>query len=443
MSVSREKRLDRAQMRVLFSVPFFAPGVAKLPVRFIDRDEAQRIFGAPQKADDGSESTMHWTACTDGASMLWYEGHFDRCADQELCTVICHEVCHCLLGHVWRAPGGVDWQIWNQACDHAVNNMLKEFSAQVTAKQLADPFPFPDPKDAYCANPAFGGMPEEKIYQILANQAQKKPPGGLGSGSGAGKGGKGKAGNQPGQGAPSPGQAQGKPGPGSMPSFGQIMKPHGAQADPAAQQKTKTDWEHTLMQSHAMAKGRGNVPVGMDRFVNDLIHPAIPWWEYVAQWLREHAEDDWDFMRPNPLFAQSEFLLPSLNSERIGEVVFAKDTSGSIDQDALKHFNGVQQEFLDTVRPRKLVDICCDSAVHRVKEYSPGDQVDQKAPGGGGTDFRPVFDLVGKRDTTPRCLVYLTDLDGTFPSEDPGYPVLWVTYGTEKKAPFGESVPIK
>ena len=133
MSV-RDKRLEKAQMRVLFQVPFFAPGVAKLPVVW-----------------DKSIPT----AATDGKRIRWNPDWFDAMPDVCLPTVLCHEVCHALLGHLWRAPVGAEWDVWNQATDHAVNLMLKEFSELVMGKRLADPFPFPDPQDSYCADPQF------------------------------------------------------------------------------------------------------------------------------------------------------------------------------------------------------------------------------------------------------------------------------------------------
>jgi hypothetical protein len=39
-------------------------------------------------------------------------------------------------------------------------------------------------------------------------------------------------------------------------------------------------------------------------------------------------------------------------------------------------------------------------------------------------------------------LVFLTDLCGTFPENEPGYPVIWAS--TERrKAPFGSVVPMQ
>ncbi len=422
MSVSRMKRAERAQMRVLFTVPFFAPGVARLPIEF---DDSGRVD----------------TACTNGQKIVWGTKFFDSLTDAQLVTVLCHEVAHCLLGHSWRAPSGCDWTQWNVACDHAVNLMLKEFSKSVTDKRLADPFPFPDPPEAYCANPAFTNMAEEKIYACLTQ-----------GGGGGGGGGQGLQGGQGGQSGQGQGKGKGKgpgcntptPSPGSMPSFGQFDKPQTA-ADPAQQKTLANSWENTLQQSVGMAKGRGDLPGGMDRFVDEYLNPKVPWYELVRNWLREQAADDWNWMKPNTFYDESGFILPSLDNDRIGAIVFGKDTSLSIDHEVLARFVGEQQNCLDDLKPSKLIDICCDSSIHRVKEYTLGDTIDRSAPGGGGTSFVPVFEYCeDKLTVAPKCLVYLTDMDGQFPAKGPAYPVLWVNYGRPgTKAPFGEVIDIE
>lgn len=418
---SREKRLERAQTRVIFTVPFFAPGVVKLPVTW-------------------DESIP--TACTDGTGIRWSPEFFDSLPDPVLVTVLCHETCHCLLGHGWRAPEGVDWETWNVACDHAVNLMLKDFSAGVTSKGLADPFPFPEPADSYCADPKYAGMAEELIYRDLMNRpksGQKQPGGKIGAGASGGSGGvqtPGKPGKS--QGGGKAAQIQGTPsntGKGSMPSFGQIAAPKSAVA-----KSVGNDWSNTLIQSAKLAQGQGTLPGGLERLVESTVHPQVPWWQILRSWLREQAADDWDFMHPAPEYDETGFVMPSLLSERCGPIVFATDTSGSIDQDMLAHFQAEKQSCLDEMRPRRLVDLYCDARLQAVHEYTPGETITKECPGGGGTDFRPVFEHVEQMSEPVKAVVYLTDLYGTFPSVEPGVPVIWVSWTKDKQAPFGTTV---
>jgi len=403
MSITREKRVERAQMRVLFRVPFFAPAVARLPVSF---------------EKGAGDNTAH----TDGTCIKMDPDFVDKLTDDQLVTLLCHEACHPMLGHLWRAPAAAkvdqeSWNTWNKATDHAVNLMLKEFSALTIAKRRADPFPFPPPEDAYCADPKFAGMAEEQIFNILNNRP--KQPGG-----GGGKG----------------GQSGGKPGPGSMPSFGQFSQP-GKTADPTQQQHLRNDWNNTLIQAAEMAKGRGELPGCMERLVDALVNPKVPWVEILRSWLREQCQDDWDYLVPDLAMEDSGFLMPSLRDEKMGPVVFCIDTSGSIDRDLLKQFKSEEQGVLDDLRPSKVVEICCDSAVQSVREYLRGDRISHDAPGGGGTCFEPALKRCVEMEPQPKCIVYLTDGDGSF-GKDPGIPVVWVMYGGCKTAPFGDVVTV-
>ena len=64
------------------------------------------------------------------------------------------------------------------------------------------------------------------------------------------------------------------------------------------------------------------------------------------------------------------------------------------------------------------------------------------AKGGGGTDFRPAFKWVEESGIELSCMIYFTDLYGKFPDNQPEYPVLWATIGTNHRPPFGEHLEI-
>lgn len=413
MTDSRQKRLDKAQLKTLFQVPFFAPGVAKLPVIF----------------DDSVE-----TACTDGECIRWNGPWFDSLPDQVLVTLLCHEVAHCLLGHLWRLPPpGGDHEVANQAADHAVNLMLKEFSAMVTAKRLADPFPFPTDKEGL-ADPQFSNMSEEAIYaKLMAGQQGQCQNGGVPAGAGAKRNGSSES-NHPATGKNSPnGNVGSKNARQDLPSFGQFKPKAGSQA---AGKKLKSHWERTLIQSVAAMKGCGELPAGLERLVNGLVSPSVGWWNVLRSWLREQCADDWDFLTPCMEMSDGAFILPTLKSEKMGPVIFATDTSGSIDSEMLARFQSEKQACLDEMRPKTLLDVYCDAKIQAVREYAVGDEIKRDCPGGGGTSFVPVWDEIEKRGVSPKCLAYLTDLDGDF-GADPGYPVVWVTWTKDGKAPFG------
>ena len=65
--------------------------------------------------------------------------------------------------------------------------------------------------------------------------------------------------------------------------------------------------------------------------------------------------------------------------------------------------------------------------------------------GGGGTSFIPPFEWLEERGIRPDCLVYFTDMGGSFPQDDPGFPVIWcdTTGDYNDRVKFGEIVRVE
>ena len=85
-----------------------------------------------------------------------------------------------------------------------------------------------------------------------------------------------------------------------------------------------------------------------------------------------------------------------------------------------------------------------DAAVHEVVKITKFSNLLNKIKfkGGGGTDFRPVFDKVKELNIFPELLIYLTDAYGSFPEKQPNYPVLWCLTEENSVVPWGHSVHI-
>jgi predicted metal-dependent peptidase len=404
-NAQRDQRVEVAQVRVLFQVPFFAPAIARLPIVWDENVE---------------------TACTNGKEIRWCPSWFDTLEDQHLVTLLCHEACHPLLGHLWRLPPpGGDPQLANIACDHAVNLMLKEFGALRMAGGFADPFPFPPGN--YCCDEQYKGMAEEAIYARIASQQNGGSNGSTPSGktrlrsNGAQKSG---VGNRSG---------------GNPSKFGEFETPK----DDATSNKTlRSDWDGTLIQACKLAKGQGNLPGGMERFVGELVSPKVAWNEVLRSLLRETCSDDWNWQEPATEYEGSGFILPSLKSERMSSVVFCIDTSGSIDGPLLTQFKSEIQYCLDQLRSSKVIELCCDARITRETEYVAGDSVLPDAPGGGGTMFEPCIQRCAKMEPTPKAVVYLTDMQGSF-GDAPDFPVIWINYGPTTEAPYGQTIQVE
>lgn len=110
----------------------------------------------------------------------------------------------------------------------------------------------------------------------------------------------------------------------------------------------------------------------------------------------------------------------------------------------LAHFETEASAVLGSYNTKIRV-LFCDTKVQKEDEYDSQDlPLKLKAEGGGGTKFEPVFEWVDKKGYAPAALLYFTDMDGSFPNKEPGYPVLWIsTNRRDKTAPFGEVVKFK
>ena len=191
----------------------------------------------------------------------------------------------------------------------------------------------------------------------------------------------------------------------------------------------------------AKAMGKGG-PL-TDRIVGAATKSELPWEDMLRSFMADFCNPDYNWMKPDRRFLDAGIYLPDLGDESVGELVFAVDTSGSVNTELLTRFVSEAQSAMETVRPKKMHLVYFDHQVNLHEEYEAGDSIVPKPVGGGGTDFAPIFRHIEQQDITPLCVVVLTDLMGSFPAEHPTYPVIWCAYGGfDLKAPFGDTIKV-
>ena len=155
----------------------------------------------------------------------------------------------------------------------------------------------------------------------------------------------------------------------------------------------------------------------------------MPWADKIAAFFaRKVGSGAYDWRRADRRLVLRDIYAPGRSGHGAGVVAVAIDTSGSIicDPTLLQRFMGELAGILEDVRPKRLLVLCIDAAVHAVDEVEEAsDIMTLKPKGGGGTDFRPAFDWLAKENLEVDALVYLTDGYGTFPKSAPSYPVIW------------------
>ena len=125
---------------------------------------------------------------------------------------------------------------------------------------------------------------------------------------------------------------------------------------------------------------------------------------------------------------------------RLEELVIAIDTSGSCSGETVQRFlgetYGILSEKENFFSRMKVYIVQCDCFIQKVdvihseeewREYSRN----VKIQGRGGTDFRPVFELIRQEKERKelknlRALIYFTDGDGIYPGQKPDYETAFV-----------------
>lgn len=186
-------------------------------------------------------------------------------------------------------------------------------------------------------------------------------------------------------------------------------------------------WRGLLTQAAMVAKQRGTLPGQLERLVEAATQPRVPWQRIIEMYINDVVRDDYDMLRQDRRFLQQGIYLPELQSNAC-QVAVAVDTSGSIGAEELKTFLGEITGMLRCRGVSRMRLLACDAEVTLDETILPTDPLPENFPGGGGTDFRPVFKAIedNPEGLPPALIVYLTDGFGSFPDRDIGIPTIWM-----------------
>ncbi|WP_321896740.1 vWA domain-containing protein [Burkholderia cepacia] len=354
------------------------------------------------------------TFWTDGESLGYNPVYAAGLTELQIRGVLAHEVWHVANGHCWR-QGYREPDGWNEACDYAINPIVLDAGMQLPPGVLVDA--------------RFKGMSAEEIYGMRLNEARQAAK---------------QQGGKPGKSAGSPG-SQPEPaddqGVDPAPSCGEVRQYAGP--DRAAKE---AEWKVAVLQAAKAAQACGKLGGGLLAAVEQSVAAVVDWRSLLHRFAQDAAPTDYTWARPNRRYLHLGMYLPSLNQPAAGDAVFVRDASGSVWDETQAQFAAEILAVADAVRPRRLIVMDCDEWVTQVQVFERGDPV-ELAPlkGGGGTSFIDPFRRIKSEGIEPAFLVYLTDMVGTFPSEEPAYPVLWASTTPLKRArraPFGETIEV-
>lgn len=403
MTQDIETKLSAARTRLILDTPFLGALVLRLPLQAAD---------------------PNWcpTTATDARAFYYNPDYIRDLSPSETQFVLAHEALHCALSHFARRGHRLIHR-WDIACDFAINPLLVE--------------------EGLCPPPnallleGLRDMTAEEIYPLLDDKDDEREtqdrhiydqeP---------------KSGRQSHQ-ASRPKTEQSDEAGGS-----QAKKTPTQQQGPAQEpepldemEKARLDqqWRQRLAGAAQQARQAGKLGPAMARLVEHALKPQLPWRVLLASHLNSRARDDFSYQRPSR--REGAAILPSARSSQL-ELVVALDTSGSLQNEEIGHFLAEVQALKGQLRARVQL-LACDNKITEHWVYEPWEEfrAPPKVKGGGGTDFRPVFDFLHRQSPAPELLLYFTDACGHFPAHPPPWSVLWLVKGKEK-TPWGQRIQL-
>jgi len=189
------------------------------------------------------------------------------------------------------------------------------------------------------------------------------------------------------------------------------------------------------------SKSQGNVPAGLRRWADQVLHPQVKWTKELASVIRRAmievaGKQDRTFKRPSRVSGAlgGKIVLPGWKAY-FPNVAMVQDTSGSMSGDdlakSMAEAKGVLQALGGNGFGVTFIDVDC--AVGSKKRISSIKQVNLS--GGGGTDMG--IGIQAAIDTKPRvdvCIV-LTDGDTPWPSVPPPFKTIVVLTSGQRDVP--------
>ena len=422
-----EDKLVAARTRLILDKPFLGALVLRLPLQI---------------------ANPAWcpTTGTDARKFYYNPEYVQELRTDEAQFVLAHEALHCALSHFARRQHRVKHR-WDLACDYAINPilladglkpppgmiMMKEYVG-MNAEEI---YPLLDDNDMTETldqhlydkenDPAEGGR-DTSDNPLDNRDKQEEPPPPKDS----------KSENTPQQG-------EGSKGSGQQPEFDEQSQGGAPPPPPLSQQEAEelsVQWQQRLAGAAQQAQQAGKLSGIMKRLVEELLQPRLPWRTLLAHYMTAVARDDYSYTRPSSRRGDPA-IFPTLKSHQINAVV-ALDVSGSVNdkelQNCLSEINAIKGQVRAAVTL-----LACDSEIVEgfPRRFEPWEEatLPQAMPGGGSTDFRPVFTWTQQQDQQPDLLVYFTDAQGFFPATPPNFPVIWLVKG-KSPVPWGTRVQL-
>ncbi len=420
MTPELERKFSSAKLQTFMRLPYYAPAIKQMRVVFT------------------SELPYKTMAVTPKWVLMVHPEFVQKTPVSELAGVIVHEVNHLIRAHAARGKGFSGDQ-WNAAADLEINDDIMMDLPE--GALLPEKFGFEAHRTA------------EYYYNALGNNQDQDQEQDQGGGDGDGQEGDDQENGQEGE-----------------PSFGDIPCGGGAGNPIDKELEDRLDAEHGVCDSqidqakkdtakkvkeHIAKRGQGSVGADLREWAEaTLAPPVVPWRQILrrtiasgVKYVRGNVQANWGEADRRTQALNRAIGVRSFYPGRRSpnpKITFAIDTSGSMGDkevgQALSEIHGI----LKTTRS-SLTVMSADARICKKGRVSNLKDAMKLIGGGGGTDFRPVFDWLENEGQDQNILVYATDGLGAFPEKPPkGVKVVWILVGPYTRAadrfPFGEVI---
>jgi len=392
-----EEKIEKAKARLMLDHPYFGTIASAL------------------KLEKNNELL---TFSSDGETMRYNSEYIEKLSPSEVEFIMANGAMHSVLKHQHRSSGRTNW-LWQTATDYVVNGMLVKNGMQ--------------PPVYANYEEKFDGMYAEEVYELLRAEM-----------------------NSDEELASDEQQTEQIEEVDDVHAENLTMQKESVASDDAKEtqldenatetekrdlrppdiEELSEELKEHFEQIFQKLKRQGNLPKDLQIVVPEYLSHKMDWREMLYGYIASYAKSTYSFVPPNMKYLYRGIYLPSLSSDLL-RIVVAIDTSGSIDEALLAEFLGEINSIMQSYPNYEIDVITADAKVQSHKVFLPGESLDYEVSGGGGTDFRPVFEYIDAYINYPTLLLYFTDGMGTFPESEPAYDVMWVM-PEAMDVPFGE-----
>ena len=317
------------------------------------------------------KETKTGTASTTGGTIYYSPSFFEDYDTAEQVAIIAHECMHIALQHTTRAEtfNLEDRQLYNICADYVINYELSKMGFRMP------------PCGLHCPD-EYKGMSTEQIYHALKEKDL------------------------------SPNLLQA--------IMETAVTPEDLDPDPNEQNQVRKIL-NVAHNTHTWDTSNGE----FSREFQRLMHPKLPWWKILRNYVNEFIKDNYSWSRPSKRF--DDIYMPSVVDEEIfrNAAVYI-DVSGSVSEDLVSKFVSETKKMHKDFELSHLRIAYFSVEINQVTDMYDSWVQPESCDTGGGTVIDPVYKDINQLH--PTVAIIFTDGYFEAPQIKCKYPIIWCIY---------------